>query len=76
MKGGKIMLFIIGLVFIGIGIFLLLTKTKKMPAIITIVAGVIIIIFGFISLFGNKDEAAENPDESSKTTAVSDTTRM
>lgn len=45
------MLFIIGLVFIGIGIFLLLTKTKKMPAIITIVAGVIIIIFGFISLY-------------------------
>ena len=59
------MLFIIGLVFIGIGIFLLLTKTKKMPAIITIVAGVIIIIFGFISLYRTEtgSPASISPDE-------------
>lgn len=53
---------ILGLIFIGIGIFLMLTKPKKAPAVITIVSGVAIIILAFISIFGSNDESAEKMD--------------
>ncbi len=53
---------ILGLIFIGIGIFLMITKPKKAPAIITIISGVAIIILAFISIFGGKDESEEKTD--------------
>ena len=55
-------LVILGLIFIGIGIYLMRTKPKKLPAIITLLSGVAIIILAFISAFGSKDEPAEKTD--------------
>ena len=53
---------ILGLIFIGIGIFLMITKPKKAPAIITIISGIAIIILAFISIFGSRDESEEKTD--------------